>query len=164
MTRRSPDSPLLLLETLPGLRFRSRRSHQDTVAALTYFRNIVEAQASGNLDRTSVRDIIGMEPEYIPLYEHSLRVIPESQLFDVSWDEPIGTGENGAVYGAMWRKPPGHLATSKTHETELPIVLKEVIPRCGVSIDPVKKLIKEVRHYEPSFSTMLNQSAGRHLC
>jgi hypothetical protein len=133
------------------------------VAALSYFRNIVEAHAAGDLDQSSVRDIIGVEPEYLLQYEHSLRIIPESQLSDLSWDEPIGRGENGAVYGAIWRKPSGHLATTGFQEAEIPVVLKEVIPRSGVLIDPLKKLLKEVRQYDPSFSPTLTRKAGRDL-
>lgn len=146
----------MLLETLPGLRFRSRRKYQDEVAALTYFRNLVEAHATDDLDRSNIRNIIGLEPEYIPIYEHSLRIIPESQLFDISWGKPIGKGEHGAVYGALWRKTPGYLATMRPDEKEVPIVLKEIIPRAGISRDPFKKLIKEVSPYDLLLSTPLN--------
>jgi hypothetical protein len=105
---------------------------------------VVEAHATNTLDTSLVRDIIGLEPGYTPLFEHSLRVIPEEQLFDISWDKPIGAGENGAVYAAMWRKPAGHLATMKTGNQGLHIVLKDVLPRVGTSRDPLKKLLQEV--------------------
>jgi hypothetical protein len=85
-----------------------------------------------------------LEPGYTPLFEHSLRVIPEEQLFNISWDEPLGEGENGAVYRAMWRKPAGHLATTRTGDQELHVVLKDVLSRRGTSQDPLKKLLKEV--------------------
>ncbi|KAN0066969.1 Protein kinase-like domain containing protein [Elaphomyces granulatus] len=144
LTQKTADGPLLLLETIPGLRFRSRKKYQDNVAALTYFRNLVEAHATDTLDVSSVRNIIGLEPGYTPLFEHSLRVIPEEQLFNISWDEPLGEGENGAVYRAMWRKPAGHLATTRTGDQELHVVLKDVLSRRGTSQDPLKKLLKEL--------------------
>jgi len=93
---------------------------------------------------SDIRNIIGLESSYTPLFEHSLRVIPEDQLFDISWDEPLGEGENGAVYKAMWRKPAGYLATMRNKDLELQIVLKDVLPRLGTSQDPFKKLLKEV--------------------
>lgn len=148
LTQKIANGPLFLLETIPGLHFRGRKKHQDKVAALNYFRNLVEAHATNTLDTSLVRDIIGLEPGYTPLFEHSLRVIPEEQLFDISWDKPIGAGENGAVYAAMWRKPAGHLATMKTGNQELHIVLKDVLPRVGTSREPLKKLLQEVSSYE----------------
>jgi hypothetical protein len=149
----------LLLETIPGLRFRSRRKYQDSVAALTYYRNLVEAHAANALNIPSIRNIIGLEPDYIPLFEHSLRVIPENQLVDISWDQPIGRGENGAVYGAIWRKPVGHLATMRTGEQEIQIVLKDVLPHIRTSQDPFKKLIKEVSCCKLIFSSAADSSS-----
>lgn len=108
----------------------------------------MEAHATDALNISTIRDIIGLESDYTPLFEHSLRVIPEDQLFDISWDRPLGKGENGAVYGAMWRKPVGHLATLRTGMQEMHIVLKDVLPRIGASRDPFKKLIREVSCHE----------------
>jgi hypothetical protein len=155
LTQRTNDSPLLLLETLPGLRYRNREKHQDKAAALSYFRNLVEAHATDTLDSTTVRDIIGLEPGYTPLFEHSLRVVPPEQLVDIIFDKPLGKGENGAVYSAKWRKPPGQLATTNDGDRELDVVLKEVLPREGSSQDPVKKLLKEVRNIVPYLLCLL---------
>lgn len=145
MTQKTANGPLLLLETIPGLRFRSRKKHLDKVAALTYFRNIIEAKVNGTLDASTVRNIIGLETSYSPLFEHSLRVIPEDQLHDISWHELLPKGENGSVYRAVWHKPAGYLATS-AGEQHLQVVLKDVVPRLGSSQDPLKKLLKEVSY------------------
>lgn len=91
-----------------------------------------------------VREIIGLETGYTPLFEHSLRVIPDKQLRDISFGEPIGVGKNGAVYSAKWRRPPGHLATTKPGEEELDVVLKDVFSRVDTSEDPQEKWFKEV--------------------
>ena len=93
---------------------------------------------------TTVRNALGLEPGYTTLFEHSLRIIPEEEFIEISYGEPLGKGQNGAVYGAKWRKPPGHLATTKDGDQEMDVVLKEVLPRAGTSQDPMKKLLKEV--------------------
>jgi hypothetical protein len=111
----------------------------------------------------TVREIIGLETGYTPLFEHSLRVIPEKQLRDVQFNKPLGVGENGAVYGAKWRRPPGHLATTKGGEKEIDVVLKEVFPRAGTSEDPLKKLLKEVRNAKRSPLRSLMFKAGCNL-
>jgi hypothetical protein len=110
-----------------------------------------------------VRDIIGLEMGYTPLFEHSLRVIPEEQLRDISFDNPLGVGENGAVYSARWRRPPGHLATTKDGDKEIDVVLKETFPRAGTSEDPLKKLLKEVRNAKKSLMLSLMFKAGYNL-
>jgi hypothetical protein len=143
LTQKIEDGPLLLLETIPGLRFRSRKKHHDETSALNYFRNLVDAHANSSLDSAVIRDIIGLEASYSPLFEHSLRLIPEAQLHDISWDK-LGEGANGAVYSAVWQKPAGHLAAARAEEREVDVVLKDVLPRSGTSQDPRKKLVKEV--------------------
>jgi hypothetical protein len=134
---------LILLQTLPGLHFRSRWDHQDEKSGVTYFRNLVEAHAANILDVNSVRDAIGLEAEYTPLFEHSLRVIPSDQLGigDIDWDNPLGRGDNGAVYAATWTRPPGVLTTTWSGQKQ--IVLKEVRPREGEGRDTLRKFMKE---------------------
>jgi hypothetical protein len=90
-------------------------------------------------------------------------VIPEEQLRDISFDNPLGVGENGAVYSAKWRRPPGHLATTKDGDKEIDVVLKEVFPRAGTSEDPLKKLLKEVRNAKRSLILSLMFKAGCNL-
>lgn len=138
------------------MRFRSRIKGQDKVAALTYFRNIVEAHANGSLEDSTIRDIVGLDASKNLQFEHSLRVIPEHQLLDIHWDKPIGQGKNGAVYAGIWRKPVGHLATTRAGERDMKIVLKDVLPRSGTSEEPLKKLLKEVRPYAVVLSSVAN--------
>ncbi|KAH8689276.1 kinase-like domain-containing protein [Phaeosphaeriaceae sp. PMI808] len=144
LTKENSGGPLLLLETIPGMRFRGRIKGQDKVAALTYFRNIVEAHANGSLEDSTIRDIVGLDASKNLQFEHSLRVIPEHQLLDIHWDKPIGQGKNGAVYAGIWHKPVGHLATTRAGERDMKIVLKDVLPRSGTSEEPLKKLLKEL--------------------
>jgi hypothetical protein len=114
---------------------------------LTYFRNLVEAHASGTLDAPDVREIIGLDASYQPAFKHSLRLIPEGELHDIAWERPLGKGSNGMVYSASWRKPGGVLKPSAPSEVE--VVLKDVKSRFGTSQESRKKLIKEVCMLNP---------------
>jgi hypothetical protein len=120
---------------------------QDQTAALAYFRNIVEAHSNDSLEDSATRDIIGLDVGKNLQFEDSLRIIPEHQLVNIHWDKPIGQGGNGAVYTGIWRKPVGHLATTRVGERDMKIVLKDVLPRLGTSEKPLKKLLKEVSRY-----------------
>jgi hypothetical protein len=112
------------LETLPGLRFRSRQKFQDKNVALRYYRNLVEAHAANRLDDPSMREILGAE-HFSTLFNHSLRFIPETEIHLLS-STPIGRGRNGEVYRAVWKRPPGQLATANSGE-EVDVVLKKMI-------------------------------------
>jgi hypothetical protein len=153
LTQQSPEAPLLLLETIPGLRFRSRLKNQDRANALDHFRNLVEAHATDTLDTSIIQDILGLEG-YSLRYEHCLRIIPENQLSNIEWDKPLGRGENGVVYAATWHRPNAVLATMKTHDRTMPVVLKDIFPRKMQKQDPMKKMLKEVRTKSP-FPTLL---------
>lgn len=133
----------MLLETIPGLRFRSRLKHQDRTASENYFRNLVDAHATGTLNMSALRDVLGPEG-YSAQYEHSLRVIPIEQLSEIDWTTPLGRGKNGAVYAATWERPASVLMTS-TSSGPVPVVLKEVISRTEQNQALTKKLMKEVR-------------------
>jgi hypothetical protein len=122
------------------MRFRSRIKRQDKVAALGYFRNLVEVHAQGRPTDSTARDLLGLEGSGNPLFAHSLRVIPGDQLYDITWDQPLGRGKNGAVYSALWRKPAGYLATTASDEQQQAVVLKDVASHSSVA-----KLVKEVR-------------------
>lgn len=132
----------MILETIPGLRFRSRVKSQDKEAAMAYFRNIVEAHDSNTEDGISTEEIFGIQ-NYSPLYKHSLRVITEMQLSDIDWDKPLGEGQNGAVYSATWQRPPGYLSTSRPIAPSMAVVLKDVKPRANTSQDASMKLLRE---------------------
>ena len=105
---------------------------------------MVEAHASDSLEPNLVRDIIGLEPGYQPRFEHSLKVIPPQQLDldGVNWANPLGKGENGAVYPTTWKRLPGVLSTSLSGEKK--VLLKEVLPRQGESRRALDKFMKEV--------------------
>lgn len=143
----------MLLETIPGLRFRSRLKHQDRTASRNYFRNLVDAHATGTLSTSAIRDVLGSEG-YSAQYEHSLRVIPLQQLSEIDWTTPLGRGENGAVYAATWDRPASVLVTS-TSSGPVPVVLKEVISRKGQNHAITKKLMKEVRVVIPGLGFRL---------
>jgi hypothetical protein len=103
---------------------------------------MIESHASETLDRDHVKELLGLEPGYQPLYENSLKVIPEEQLSPVEWNRPIGSGRNGRVYASTWHYPGGVLSTSMPSRTE--VVLKEIIPSdCQISYS-LEKFMKEV--------------------
>jgi hypothetical protein len=110
VTIRPIDKRIFVLETIPGLQFRSRAEHQDMQAALKYFRNIVEAHHAGTLHERAVEDLLGSD-NALPYFDKSLQIIPQIQLSEVS-SSPIGHGANGAVYAARWQRPNGALATT----------------------------------------------------
>lgn len=90
-------------------------------------------------------------------------MIPEEQLKDISFDNPLGVGKNGAVYSSKWRRPPGHLATTNHEDKEIDVVLKEVFPRADTSEDPLKNLLKEVRNIKKPLLISLTFKAGCNL-
>lgn len=146
VTQQSPGTPLLLLETLPGQRYRSRNRRQDRLAALTYFRNLTEAKYWNRSPTQYLAKVLGSSAKATDLlrYENSLRYIEESQLHDISWSEPLGRGANGAVYAATWHLPEPYLATNRRQPRIMNVVLKEVLPRAGSREDRVAKVLKEV--------------------
>lgn len=155
MTQEVHTGPVTILQTIPGIRFRSRWDHQDEESAISYFRNLVEAHAMNAVDQSSIRDIIGLEAEYIPRYEYSLRFIPPDELdfAHIEWDKPLGKGDNGAVYASTWRRPPGVLLT--TWSGEMKVVVKEVQLRDGENRDVLRKFMKEVSLQMPLGETGL---------
>jgi len=140
------DGEICVLQTLPGIHLRLRKAQLDYQAALGYYRNIVEAHASNTLNDTFIKDILGLGEDYNALYENTLRLIPDStsELRDIDWENPIGKGNNGAVYAATWHRRESVLSTSKSGD--IPVVLKDVIPRG--SHDATEKFMKEARDKE----------------
>lgn len=139
--------PLLLLETVPGMRYRSRRNHQDEKAARQYFRNMVEAHANGSLDQPILPDLAGVDAAQVLQFQHSLRFITEDELQDLDLTSPLGAGQNGKVFKATWKKPRSILVRPRDEKECVDVVLKEVIPRQGSAEEALKKLIKEVRDW-----------------
>lgn len=135
------EDKLYVLETIPGLRYRSRQKLQDKQAALLYFRNLVEAHAAGTLDDTTVQDVLGID-HYSSLFEYSLRYIPPRELSLVS-NALIGSGKFGKVYRAIWRRPEGKLATTSGGEEEIEVALKSLLLRGGGD-GPNRKFLEEV--------------------
>ncbi|KAF4502232.1 serine threonine kinase [Fusarium agapanthi] len=139
---RSPTGEVFVLETVPGLRFRGRAAGFDHATAIAHLRNMIESHASETLDRTYVKELLGLEPGYKPLFENSLKVIHAEQLSSVEWKRPIGSGRNGRVYTSTWKYPGGVLSTSTPSRTE--VVLKEITPNdFGVSCS-LQKFMKEL--------------------
>jgi hypothetical protein len=131
------NKQLYLLETIPGLQFRSRQKFQDRHVAQRYFRNLVEDHAAGRLQDTTMQDLLGAE-HYNKLFAHSLRYIPSDQI-TIYPGSIVGEGRNGKVYRAKWTRSDGVLATSLRGET-IEVALKE-LKATGLS----RKFAREVR-------------------
>lgn len=144
LTTEVDTGDLLLLETVPGMRYRGRRKHQDETAAREYCRNVVEAHANGSLDQPVLAQLAGMDATQILQFQHSLRFITEAEFVCINWKSPLGTGQNGRVFTATWKKPRGVLVTPSEEKDVLDVVLKEVIPHQGSAGESLKKLLKEV--------------------
>jgi hypothetical protein len=135
---------VLLLETVPGMRYRSRREHQDENAARQYFRNVVEAHANGSLDQPILADLTDIDAMQILQFQNSLRLITESEISSIDWTNPLGVGQNGRVFKATWRIPRGILVRSPDEKDVLDVVLKEALPRGQSAKVTLKKFLKEV--------------------
>lgn len=133
-----------MLETIPGLRFRGRAAKSDRATSVNHHRAMVESHTSGSLDKTHVKDLLGLEAGYTPLFEHSLKIIAEEQLSPIDWKKPLGKGANGAVYVSKWTRPKGVLSTSESGEVD--VVLKMVIPNESEQTKALGKFMKEVRY------------------
>jgi hypothetical protein len=144
LTAKDGTGHLVLLETIPGMRYRSRRKHQDKAAARQYFRNVVEAHVNGSLDQPILADLAGIDVTQILQFQHSLRFITEDEFVNIVWKSPLGTGQNGKVFQATWKKPRGILVRPSGEKDVQDVVLKEVLPRQGSAEQPLKKLLKEV--------------------
>ncbi|KAF5720072.1 Ypk2p [Fusarium mundagurra] len=144
LTAKDGTGHLVLLETIPGIRYRSRRKHQDEAAARQYFRNVVEAHANGSLDQPILADLAGIDATQILQFQHSLRFITEDEFINIVWKSPLGAGQNGKVFKATWKKPRGILVRPSEEKDVLDVVLKEVLPRQGSAEQPSKKLLKEL--------------------
>lgn len=117
------------------------------MTALTYYRNIVEAHAAGTVDKSRAKELLGLEPGYTSLFEHSLKIIPASELSSpVDWRHPLGCGANGTVYTSTWNRPGGVLSTTERQEIE--VVIKDVLPDLvrDSSSSSRSKFMKEVRN------------------
>ena len=114
---------LCLLETIPGRQFRSRLENQDQEAAVIYFRNVVEDAAQPRINPPELRSLIGTD--YKPKYHGLLSYIPPEQLTFEDISKPLGSGLNGAVYGALWNWPQALLCTMQHAEPQLRVVVKK---------------------------------------
>ncbi|CVL07486.1 uncharacterized protein FMAN_14390 [Fusarium mangiferae] len=139
---RSPTGEVFVLETVPGLRFRGRAARFDHDTAIAHLRNMIESHASETLDRAYVKELLGLEPGYKPLFENSLRVIPAEQLSPVDWNRPVGSGRNGRVYASAWQRPGGVLSTARPCQIE--VVLKEITPNDRQVSFSLQKFMKEL--------------------
>lgn len=102
----------------------------------------MEDYATGNSSYHRLKAIFGHD-NYPRQYEHSLRIIDGSDLESLDWRKPLGRGQNGVVYAAVWHKPQGVLGT--VGESRVPVVLKEVHHKVHESDDPLHSVLKEVR-------------------
>ena len=140
MTRRPCDDQIFLLETIPGIQYRSRQEEQDSTSAKLYFRNVIEARESKFEPAATLRKILGQGVPLAP-FINFLHVIPADEL-TITSDLPIGQGANGEVYAAVWKKSQGALTTTAYEAKEVQVVLKRVRPTKDK--DDLQKLMHEV--------------------
>ncbi|KAI1426560.1 kinase-like domain-containing protein [Xylaria sp. FL1777] len=141
LTKRD-DGEVCILQTIPGIHLRLRTTQLDYQASLRYYRNITEAHASENPRTESVKKLLGLSDSYKPLYENTLRLIPDSAwtLHDINWKAPIAQSRRSAVYAATLRRHQTVLSTSE--RGDVAVVLKDVIPRNSCEI--TEKFMKEL--------------------
>ena len=106
------------------MHYRSRIRNQDFRAAQQYFRNLVEAHATGSLSEQALKQVLG-PGDYAHHLDKSMTVIPQDQIVELE-HVPLGTGTNGIVYAARWERPGGVLATTKQLKGRVLVVLKEI--------------------------------------
>jgi hypothetical protein len=102
----------------------------DFTFASHYFCNLVEEHARPTHGDAKIRAILG--PDYDLKYRNMLRYIPPEQFLEVD-SECLGEGQNGAVFGAILKRPKPVLCAMQAYETPfdgrgLPVVLKRIKP------------------------------------
>ena len=121
-----------------------RQKFQDFTSASRYFCNLVEQHAHPTDGDAKIRAIMGSD--YKPRYQNMLRYVPPDQFLHVD-TEVLGEGQNGAVYGAIWKRPEPFLYSVKAETSfvgsGLPVVLKKVKPKSGNS-GHIRKFLREV--------------------
>ncbi|KAF2971790.1 hypothetical protein GQX73_g1784 [Xylaria multiplex] len=136
------DGEVCVLQTIPGIHLRLRTAQLDYEAALNYYRSIIEVHASQIPSGESVKELLGISNNYNPLYENTLRLIPNSAwtIHDIDWKSPIAKSSRSAVYAATLRRQRTVLYTSECGDEA--VVLKDVIPRSTREI--TDKFMKEL--------------------
>lgn len=71
-----------------------------------------------------------------------LRYLRSDQFTDFDC-EPLKSGGNGAIHGAVWKRPSPSLHSLEPTELSLPVVLKQILPEFGETAG-VKKILREV--------------------
>jgi hypothetical protein len=122
-----------LLETLPGTRFRSISKVVDEAAAVQFFRGLVENKIQGRTE--SLPEVLGMN--FQPKYENLLTLIPHSQISKID-PVPLGEGERGVVYRAVWSHQAGFGDNTLVHND---VALKSIKIQGTADLE---KFIKEV--------------------
>jgi hypothetical protein len=138
------DGQLYLLETIPGRQYRAKQKRQGHIAALLYFRNILEDYAQQR-DSDEIKAIL--DADYSPQYQSMLRYIKPEQLVQVD-PKPFARGANGAVYNAFWRQPMASLRSIQPREPEIAVVLKQIRSEF-MGPESLKKIIHEVQSLKP---------------
>ncbi|KAI0817167.1 kinase-like domain-containing protein [Xylaria sp. FL0064] len=136
------DGEVCVLQTIPGIHLRLRTAQLDYQAALKYYRNITEAHASGGSPQEPIRELLGLSKSYRPLYENTLRLIPDSTwtIHDIKWKSPIAQSRRSTVYAATLHRERAVLSTSECGD--IAVVLKDVVPRDSREI--TEKFMKEL--------------------
>jgi len=125
---------LYLLETLPGLQFRTISKTVDEEAAVQFFRGFVENKIQGR--KESLPDVLGLH--FQPKYENLLTLIPHSQISKID-PVPLGEGERGVVYRAVWSHQAGFGDNTLVHSD---VALKSI--KVQGTLD-LQRFMKEVR-------------------
>lgn len=100
MTKDPTTQEWLLLETLPGRHFRQLRKSHGELAAIKYFRGVIDNARESSVE--TLQDALGIDfkPEYLNL----LQLIPFSEILSID-TKPIGRGAHGVVYRGVWNCP-----------------------------------------------------------
>lgn len=145
------DGHLYLLETIPGRQYRAKKNSQGHMAALLYFRNIVEDHAQQRDSEAHIKAIL--KADYSPEYQNMLRYLQPEHFVQVD-PKPFASGANGAVYGAVWRPVTG-LCSMQPEEPEVAVVLKQIRSDFTVT-ESLRKIIHEVRSFQ-NYSLLSSQ-------
>lgn len=120
---------------------------------MSYYHSITEVHASQTPSGESVKELLGISNNYNPLYENTLRLIPNSAwtIHDIDWRSPIAKSSRSAVYAATLRRQRTVLSTSECGDEA--VVLKDVIPQSTREI--TDNFMKEVKGIENKVSGQL---------
>lgn len=132
ITQDSDSGEWIVLETVPGIKFRAFLKQNNRFTALQYFRTL--ANDANDASKESLQTAIGLN--FQPRFENLLKLISCEQIVHV--DPSPMRGAHGAVYRATWARPASiGVADAEIRE----VALKTV--RAADGLDP-NRVFREV--------------------